>query len=219
MNVWDPRGDVARGQSLVNRVKRADQRAHLYDLEDDGASALAQTKRRLKGAIATRRAIIAELRTGKAAAARGLVRDPMLVADQIMKHEARIIELRAALDSLPAPGVLAPMTRRVAREDRRRRHGQNPKPISLILPRIAGSRALARRLSTEARITPGCHATIDARHCIESTWTFADELSLILVKRGAAGVLLIMGPPKTIADLEHATRARGLHLAVNDSTR
>ncbi|QOD06018.1 hypothetical protein [Pseudarthrobacter sp. BIM B-2242] len=111
----------ASGENLADRVKQASRRARLYDLEDDGASDLAQRKRSAKDSIATRRYLIKRIEDRQAGRA-NLPPRPQEEADNfIAAHLEAIKRLEEAKPEIgPAVNVLAPMTRRVAREDRRR---------------------------------------------------------------------------------------------------
>lgn len=111
----------ASGENLADRVKQASRRARLYGLEDDGASDLAQRKRSAKDSIANRRYLIQRIEERQA----GLTSLPPRPQDEadrfIAAHLEAIKKLEDAKPEIgPAVNILAPMTRRVAREDRRR---------------------------------------------------------------------------------------------------
>lgn len=107
--------------SLAARVPQAAHRARIYQLEDDGAADLAHRKRSLRESIAARKAMIVRLEQRQAGAT-DLPPRPRDEAERfIAGHRAAIRELREKLAAIgPASPVIAPMTRRVAREDRRR---------------------------------------------------------------------------------------------------
>jgi small-conductance mechanosensitive channel len=112
---------IAPGENLAARFPQAAVRARMYRLEDDGASDLARRKRSLRESIAARRAIILQIEQRQAGAGK-LPPRPQGEAERfIAGHREGIRELKAKLAALaPATPVIAPMTRRVAREDRRR---------------------------------------------------------------------------------------------------
>lgn len=109
------------GENLAGRVKQASSRAYLYGLEDDGASGLARRKRAVKDAIATRKSIIVQIEKRQAGKTRLLPR-PQDEADRVIAaHREAIRRLEEKNPDIgPSVNVIAPMARRVAREDRRR---------------------------------------------------------------------------------------------------
>ncbi|HEX9088233.1 MAG TPA: hypothetical protein VF867_11960 [Arthrobacter sp.] len=114
--------DAAAGQyNLADTVKQASRRARIYRLEDDGASDLARRKRSLKESIASRKMIIFRIEQRQAGAT-GLPPRPGDEAERfIAAHSEAIRDLKEQLAAAgPATAILAPMARRVAREDRRR---------------------------------------------------------------------------------------------------
>lgn len=115
--------EQACGQpNLADTVKQASRRARIYGLEDDGASDLARRKRSLKESIASRKMIIFRIEQRQAGAT-GLPPRPRDEAERfITAHRDAIRDLKEKLAATgPAIAILTPMTRRVAREDRRRR--------------------------------------------------------------------------------------------------
>ena len=105
-------------ENLAEEIPAVARRARAYGLEDDGASDLARRKRwakdhaaRLRWAIAdieARRGLFAKLTDEKA--------DRLLDA-----YRAKLPDAVAAKDEIgPAVNVIAPVVRRVRREDRRR---------------------------------------------------------------------------------------------------
>lgn len=112
---------IAAGENLAGRFPQAAVRARLYRLEDDGASDLAHRKRSLRESIASRKMVIFRIEQRQAGATDLLPR-PQEEADRfIAGHREAIRELKEKLAALgTAAPVIAPMTRRVAREDRRR---------------------------------------------------------------------------------------------------
>lgn len=111
----------ASGKNLADTVKQASRRARLYALEDNGASDLAHRKRALRESIAARRAIIYRIEQRQAGAL-DLPPLPRETAERYLAaHRKAITGLKEKLASVsPSVPVIAPMTRRVAREDRRR---------------------------------------------------------------------------------------------------
>lgn len=109
------------GTNLADTVKQASRRARIYQLADDGASNLAHQKRSLKESIANRKILIAHIEQRQAGEA---TLPPRLQSEAdrfIVAHRQAIRELKEQLTAIsPATPVIAPMTRRVAREDRRR---------------------------------------------------------------------------------------------------
>jgi small-conductance mechanosensitive channel len=112
---------ISPGEQLAERYPQAAVRARLYRLEDDGASDLARRKRSIKESIATRRDTITRIEERQAGKT-NLPPRPQEQADQfIAAHREAIRKLEERLaDVAPAANIIAPMTRRVAREDRRR---------------------------------------------------------------------------------------------------
>lgn len=112
---------IAAGENLAERFPQAAVRARLYRLEDDGAADLAHRKRDTKDRIATRRMLIEKIEQRQA----GESRFPPLPQEDADRFIAAHLEVIRKLeeqkaDVRPAVNIIAPMTRRVAREDRRR---------------------------------------------------------------------------------------------------
>ena len=112
---------IAPCEQLAERFPQAAVRARIYQLEDDGASDLARRKRSLKESIANRKLTIAQIEKRQAGKTTLLPR-PQEEADRfIAAHRQAIRGLKEQLAAMgPAAPVIAPMARRVAREDRRR---------------------------------------------------------------------------------------------------
>ncbi|ACL42238.1 hypothetical protein Achl_4287 (plasmid) [Pseudarthrobacter chlorophenolicus A6] len=112
---------IAPGEQLAERFPQVAVRARLYRLEDDGASDLARRKRSVKDSIASRKDIIARIRKRQAGKT-NLPPRPQEEADRtIAAHQEAIRRLEAKKpDVAPAVNIVAPVARRVAREDRRR---------------------------------------------------------------------------------------------------
>lgn len=112
---------IAAGENLAERFPQAAVRARLYRLEDDGAADLAHRKRDTKDRIATRRMLITKIEERQAGESR-FPPLPQEDADRfIAVHREAISRLEVQkADVGPAVNIVAPMTRRVAREDRRR---------------------------------------------------------------------------------------------------
>lgn len=115
---------IAPGENLSTRFPQVAVRARMYKLEDDGASDLARRKRAAKDRgpnVVERReqaiAAIEKRQRGESAL------DPVaseLAARRIEAHRKAIRRHQAGLDAVPTVNVVAPVARRVAREDRRR---------------------------------------------------------------------------------------------------
>jgi hypothetical protein len=112
---------IAAGENLAERFPQAAVRARLYRLEDDGAADLAHRKRDTKDRIATRRMLIEKIEQRQAGESR-FPPLPQEDADRFIAAHREVIrkleEQKAGVR--PAVNIIAPMTRRVAREDRRR---------------------------------------------------------------------------------------------------
>jgi hypothetical protein len=113
---------IGPGENLAARFPQVAVRARMYRLEDDGASDLARRKRAAKG-----RDIIAQHQKAIAAIEKRQAGDtfldpypPEIAAKRIEAHRAAIRRQEAGLNDVPAVNVVAPVARRVAREDRRR---------------------------------------------------------------------------------------------------
>lgn len=115
---------IAPGENLAGRFPQVAVRARMYRLEDDGASDLARRKRAAKdrGRNVTERhekAIAAIERRQRGESDLEPV-DPKIAEIRIESHRQAIRRHSAGLDEAPAVNVVAPVARRVAREDRRR---------------------------------------------------------------------------------------------------
>ncbi|GAC1501502.1 MAG: hypothetical protein NVS2B15_23990 [Pseudarthrobacter sp.] len=93
----------------------------MHRLEDNGASDLAHRRRAAKDSIATHREMISRIEARQAGQS-NLPPHPQELADRpITGHHDAIRKLEKTKAEIgPAVNILAPMTRRVAREDRRR---------------------------------------------------------------------------------------------------
>lgn len=114
---------IAPGENLVDRFPQVAVRARLYRLEDDGASDLARRKRAAKDAgdgVARRDAAIRALEKRQRGESTLEPLDPVIAEIRIESHRKAIRRHQAGLDESPAVNVIAPVARRVAREDRRR---------------------------------------------------------------------------------------------------
>jgi len=119
---------IAPGEQLARRFPQVAVRARLYRLEDDGASDLARRKRAAKDRgpdVVERheRAIAAIEKRQRGESALEPV-DPKIAEIRIESHRKAIRRHKAGLDEIPAVNVVAPVARRVAREDRRRARKQ-----------------------------------------------------------------------------------------------
>lgn len=112
--------------SLATVVPQAAHRARVYDLEDNGAADLAHRKRALRESIASSRAMIFRIEQRQAGADVHPPLPPETAERLLAGHRKAIAERKEKLATIaPAAPLIAPMTRRVAREDRRRarKHG------------------------------------------------------------------------------------------------
>lgn len=107
--------------NLAVNTPQVAHRARAYKLEDNGASDMAHRKRDLKNSIANSRRTIAGIRDRQNGLSVFPPLDQSSAGFLIAKHhehirvcEEKITELR------PGSPLIAPVTRRVAREDRRR---------------------------------------------------------------------------------------------------
>lgn len=115
---------IAPGENLADRFPQVAVRARMYKLEDDGASDLARRKRAAKdrGRNVVERhekaiAAIEKRQRGESAL------DPVypkIAEIRIESHRKAIRRSKAGLDEAPTVNIVAPVARRVAREDRRR---------------------------------------------------------------------------------------------------
>lgn len=113
------------GSDLSKEIPQVANRARAYELEDDGASDLSRRKRCARRSITGYQHGIARIRDRQ----NGLsVLPPMDAKDAgrlIDNYTARIAELREQIaETGPATPLVAPVARRVAREDRRRRRAE-----------------------------------------------------------------------------------------------
>lgn len=113
---------IAPGENLAERFPQVAVRARMYRLEDDGASDLARRKRHAKGrdVIAQHENAIAAIEKRQAGDTFLTPHPPEIAAKRIAAHRAAIRRQEAGLNDIPAVNVVAPVARRVAREDRRR---------------------------------------------------------------------------------------------------
>lgn len=115
---------VAPNENLAGRFPQVAVRARMYKLEDDGASDLARRKRAAKdrGPNVVQRhekAILAiERRQRGESALEPLA--PDIANIRIESHRRAIRRHQSGLEAVPAVNIVAPVARRVAREDRRR---------------------------------------------------------------------------------------------------
>lgn len=115
-------------ENLAARIPQVARRARVYRLEDNGASKLAQRKRDAKSSIYRTDPVARHERAIAAIEARqaGLTQAQPLnrsVAEHWIRGHRRAIRAHlSGLDAIaPTVKVIAPITRRVAREDRRRK--------------------------------------------------------------------------------------------------
>lgn len=99
-------------------------RARLYRLEDDGASDLAHRKRTAKdrgrNVIERHEKAIAAIEKQQRGESALEPVDPRIAEIRIESHRKAIRRHQAGLDDAPAVNIVAPVVRRVPREDRRR---------------------------------------------------------------------------------------------------
>lgn len=115
---------IAPGENLADRFPQVAVRARMYRLEDDGASDLARRKRAAKdrGPNVVERheqAIAAIEKRQRGETALDPV-SPEIAEIRIESHRKAIRRHKAGLNEVPTVNVVAPVARRVAREDRRR---------------------------------------------------------------------------------------------------
>ncbi|MET4143884.1 hypothetical protein [Arthrobacter sp. UYCo732] len=116
---------IAAGENLVDRFPQVAVRARLYRLEDDGASDLARRKRAAKDSAANSRMAIAAIEKRQAGNGKYPPMDQEKADRMIAGHRKRIAEHEQGLKPAgPDVNVVAPVARRVAREDRRRARKQ-----------------------------------------------------------------------------------------------
>ena len=113
---------IASGENLAERFPQVAVRARLYRLADDGASDRARRRRAAKDSAANSRYAIEAILKRQAGESRFPPLDPETAARMIDAHRKRIEEYESgSRPTGPTPRVIAPVARRVAREDRRRR--------------------------------------------------------------------------------------------------
>jgi hypothetical protein len=113
---------IAAGEDLSERFPQVAVRARLYRLEDDGASDLARRKRAAKDSAANSRRAIKALQKRQAGEGRLPPMDHDTADRMIAAHRQRIADRESGATTVgPAVNVTAPVARRVAREDRKRR--------------------------------------------------------------------------------------------------
>lgn len=108
--------------NLVAEIPQVSRRARAYKLTDDGASDRARRRRlakAVKDSPERRRAAIESIRKRQAGGSDLRPLPSERAAHLISWHEKAIRQMESGLDAIPAP-VIAPVARRVAREDRRR---------------------------------------------------------------------------------------------------
>ena len=97
-------------------------RARAYGLEDNGASDQAHRKRQAKGTIRASKYFISQIRLRQEGRTSSTPYPPEVAERLIQGHLDHISEARQSIrDSRPTTPLIAPVARRVAREDRRRR--------------------------------------------------------------------------------------------------
>lgn len=105
-------------------------RARAYELEDDGASALAQRRRWAKESIRSSRCFIEQIRLRQAGRTTYPPYPPEEAERLIRGHLDDIMQKREEMRYLrPDSPLIAPVARRVAREDRRRKRRALKSPI------------------------------------------------------------------------------------------
>lgn len=116
---------IAPGEDLSVRFPQVAVRARLYRLEDDGASDLAHRKRAAKdrgpNVVERHKKAIAAIEKRQRGESALEPVAPEIAEIRIESHREAIRRFEAGLDEVPAVNILAPVARRVAREDRKRR--------------------------------------------------------------------------------------------------
>lgn len=111
--------------NLAKEIPQAHRRAHAYGLKDDGGIKWSRDRRARKNRRRNLKLAIAEMERRLAGPEQKTIHGRTIVYDKD-EIRARLERLHAALRELDetsgqgTPRVIAPMTRRVAREDRRR---------------------------------------------------------------------------------------------------
>jgi hypothetical protein len=115
---------IGPGENLADRFPQVAVRARMYKLEDDGASDLARRKRASKdrgpNVVERHEKAIAAIEKRQRGESTLEPVDPKIAEIRIESHRKAIRRHQAGLDQVPTVNVLAPVARRVAREDRRR---------------------------------------------------------------------------------------------------
>lgn len=111
--------------NLAKEIPQAHRRAHAYELKDDGGIKWSRDRRARKNNRRNLKLAIAEMERRLAGPEQKTVNGRTIAYDKD-EIRVRLERLHAALreldetSDLGTPRVIAPMTRRVAREDRRR---------------------------------------------------------------------------------------------------
>ncbi len=119
---------VDRGPNLAKEVSQAHTRAILYKLKDDGGIKWSRDKRSRKDRRRSLKLEIAEMEKRlngpeeRVLFGRTIRYDKVQIQQRIERLRTQLQELNETSDQ-GAPRVIAPMPRRVAREDRRRSRG------------------------------------------------------------------------------------------------
>lgn len=115
----DHEDDLSRSMPQVSR------RARAYKLEDNGASDAAHQRRRHKEGIAAARNMIRDINKRQSGQSGRPPLDPDVADKALRRWQERIDMLKQKLqDERPSARLIAPVARRVAREDRRRRRAE-----------------------------------------------------------------------------------------------
>lgn len=113
---------IAAGEDLSVRFPQVAVRARLYRLADDGASDRARRRRAAKDSAANSRYAVEAILKRQAGETRFPPLDPKTAARMIEGRRRRIEDYEnGSRPNGPSPRIIAPVARRVAREDRRRR--------------------------------------------------------------------------------------------------
>lgn len=109
-------------RDLSRSVPQVAHRARAYKLEDNGASDAARRRRQHKEGIATAKSMIRDIIKRQLGQTGLPPMDPDIAGRRLEGWLSRIEELKAKLQAEGASTrMIAPVARRVAREDRRRR--------------------------------------------------------------------------------------------------
>lgn len=110
---------------LSRSMPQVSHRARAYKLEDNGASDAAHLRRRHKEGIGAARTMIRDLNRRQAGQSGWPPLDPDDAEEALRRWQERIDMLKQKLqDERPSVRIIAPVARRVAREDRRRRRAE-----------------------------------------------------------------------------------------------